>query len=148
MSGGISRLGTVTRARALAGSVFISKWLNDKWVNEKIPESDQILTAHDIARLTMRHHWMLSTLVILRKLLQNQRLRGRALGWKHCDITRWLAREHRTVNRSYQRRRPPAIFPQFISPQTSLRCQRSTRVELLACHSDRVSPDESRLEPP
>src|ERR1019366_1169269 len=92
MSGVISRSGTVTPARVLARRVFIPKR-----VKEKIAGSGQSLTAHDVARPTMRIRWMLSALAILRKSPQKQRFHARTIGRRRCDIARWLEREHRTA---------------------------------------------------
>ena len=86
MSSVTSGSGTVTPTRVLARRVFISKW-----VNEKIPGSDQILTAHDVARLTRRRRWILSTLTILGKFPKKQRFQGRYLGWRRSDIDQWLS---------------------------------------------------------
>jgi predicted DNA-binding transcriptional regulator AlpA len=85
MSSVTSGSGTVTPTRVLDRRVFISKW-----VNEKIPASDQILTAHDVARLTRRRRWVLSTLTILGKFPKKQRFQGRFVGWRRSDIEHWL----------------------------------------------------------
>jgi predicted DNA-binding transcriptional regulator AlpA len=86
MSSDASGSGTVTPTRVLARRVFISKW-----VNEKSPAWDQILTAHDVARLTRRQRWILSTLTILGKFPKKQRFQGRYAGWRRSDIEHWLS---------------------------------------------------------
>jgi len=61
-----------------------------KWVNEPYPPWAEILTAHDVARLTRRHRWMLSALVAVGCFPQKRRFRGRAVGWHRCDVERWV----------------------------------------------------------
>src|ERR1017187_4955474 len=85
MSSVTSGSGTVTPTRVFDRRVFISKW-----VNEKIPAWDQVLSAHDVARLTRRRRWMLSALVILRKFPKKQRFHGHSIGWRQGDIEHWL----------------------------------------------------------
>lgn len=74
---------TVTRTRVLDRRVFISKW-----VNEKNPAWDQILTAHDAVRLIRRQRWILSTLTILEKFPQKRRFAAaRSAG---CETVCWF----------------------------------------------------------
>lgn len=66
-----------------------------KWVNEPPPSWDQILTAHDVARLTRRPKWVLSALTLLRQFPKKERFHGRNLGWRLPDIEEWLARSRK-----------------------------------------------------
>ena len=69
--------------------------LISKWVNEPPPSWDQILTAHDVARLTRRPKWVLSALTLLGHFPKKQRFHGRNLGWRLPDVEDWLARSRR-----------------------------------------------------
>ena len=72
-----------------------------KWVNEKAPPWDDILTAHDVARLTRRHRWHLSALMWIGRFPAQQRFRGRRLGWLRSDVVNWLAKELSTRNHQH-----------------------------------------------
>jgi predicted DNA-binding transcriptional regulator AlpA len=72
-----------------------------KWVNERAPPWDDILTAHDVARLTRRHPWHLSALMWIGRFPAQQRFRGRRLGWLRSDVVSWLAKELRTRNHQH-----------------------------------------------
>src|SRR5689334_3594598 len=73
-------------ARAAGTRVSLSKW-----VNEKSPAWNEILSAHDVARLTRRHRWVVHTLTFLGRFPKRQRFHGRAIGWGKHDVLRWLA---------------------------------------------------------
>lgn len=79
--------GTVTPTSVLAGTVSISKW-----VNEKYPTWDQTLTAHDAARLTRRHRWVLVALTLLGRFPKPQRFHGRRVGWGRREVEQWIVR--------------------------------------------------------
>jgi hypothetical protein len=51
-----------------------------KWVNEAYPPWDEILSAHDVARLTRRHRWLLSAMAALRRFPRKRKFHGRAVG--------------------------------------------------------------------
>jgi hypothetical protein len=87
MSTGVSEATTATQASGGTGIVFISKW-----VNERFPPWDQVLTTHDVARLTRRHRWVLSALTFLGYFPKKQQFHGRKLGWGRHDVERWLER--------------------------------------------------------
>jgi predicted DNA-binding transcriptional regulator AlpA len=74
-----------------------------KWVNERAPPWDDILTAHDVARLTRQHPWHLSALMWIGRFPAQQRFRGRRLGWLRSDVVSWLAKELRTRNHQHGR---------------------------------------------
>jgi predicted DNA-binding transcriptional regulator AlpA len=63
------------------------------WVNEKLPSLEQLLSAHDVARLTRRPKWLLSGLMLLGRFPKKQRFRGRQIGWSRADIIDWLCRD-------------------------------------------------------
>lgn len=66
-----------------------------KWVNEPFPPWNDILTAHEVARLTRRHRWILSTLMLVGRFPKKQRFRGRRIGWLRADVVGWLAKNQR-----------------------------------------------------
>lgn len=72
-----------------------------KWANEKAPPWHDILTAHDVARLTRRHRWQLSALMWIGRFPRQQRFRGRRLGWLRSDVVNWLAKDLRTRSRPH-----------------------------------------------
>jgi predicted DNA-binding transcriptional regulator AlpA len=84
-----------------------------KWVNEACPPWDEILSAHDVARLTRRHRWVLSAMAALRRFPRKRKFHGRAVGWHRGDVVRWLANHH---SRPTALRRPLNPSPALPSP--------------------------------
>jgi predicted DNA-binding transcriptional regulator AlpA len=76
-------------AMNLKGNVSISKW-----VNEAYPPWNEILSSHDVARLTRRHRWVLSAMAALRRFPAKRKFHGRGVGWHRGDVMRWLANRH------------------------------------------------------
>ena len=70
-------------ATAQVATVFLSKW-----VNEKYPPWADLLTAHELARLTRRHRWLLSALALIGRFPKKQRFHGRAIAWLRSDVVR------------------------------------------------------------
>ena len=64
-----------------------------RWVNEPYPAWDQILTAHDVARLIRRSPWVFSSMAAVNR--RRQRFRGKKIGWLKGDIFEWIARSSR-----------------------------------------------------
>src|SRR6185437_9285251 len=81
-----SGLQTLDRGRAQRVSL-------SKWVNEKLPSFQELLTAHDVARLTRRHRWVLTALTLFKRFPRKQRFRGRRIGWLRSDVLGWLAED-------------------------------------------------------
>ena len=48
-----------------------------KWANERFPSFQELLTAHEVARLTRRHRWVLAALTLLGRFPRKQRFHGR-----------------------------------------------------------------------
>lgn len=63
------------------------------FVNERFPAWQDLLSAHDVARLTRRSRWMLLSLVLLRRFPRKYRYHGRGIGWSRAEVALWLARE-------------------------------------------------------
>ena len=61
-----------------------------RWVNESLPSCQEILTAHDVARLTRRHRWVLETLTLVGRFPRKHRFHGRRIGWQRRDVLLWL----------------------------------------------------------
>ena len=85
MSTGIPEATTVPHTSGGTDIVFISKW-----VNEGFPPWHEILTAHDVSRLTRRHRWELCILTLIRRFPKQRRFRGRKIGWLRSDILDWI----------------------------------------------------------
>jgi predicted DNA-binding transcriptional regulator AlpA len=64
-----------------------------RWVNEPLPAWDQLLTAHDVARLTRRPRWLLAGMVLLQRFPKKRRFRGRKIGWLRSDVLDWLTKD-------------------------------------------------------
>lgn len=64
-----------------------------RWVNEPLPPVQELLSAHDVARLTRRPKLVISGLVLLRRFPKKRRYRGRQVGWLRSDVQDWLARD-------------------------------------------------------
>jgi predicted DNA-binding transcriptional regulator AlpA len=62
-----------------------------KWVNEKLPAWDEILSARDVARLTRRRCWFVQTLTLLGRFPKRRRFHGRAIGWGKHEVLKWMA---------------------------------------------------------
>jgi predicted DNA-binding transcriptional regulator AlpA len=88
-----------------------------KWVNEAYPPWDEILSAHDVARLTSRHRWVLSAMAALRRFPRKRKFHGRAVGWHRGDVVRWLANHH---SRPTAPRRPSTLPLPFSLPEGCL----------------------------
>ena len=82
-----------------------------KWVNEACPPWDEILSAHDVARITRRHRWGLSAMAALRRFPRKRKFHGRAVGWHRGDVVRWLANHHSRPTASERTSTLPLPFP-------------------------------------
>lgn len=63
------------------------------WVNERIPPLTEILSAHDVARLTRRPCWQIVGLALIGRFPKKTRFRGRPIGWCRTDVLAWMARD-------------------------------------------------------
>lgn len=64
-----------------------------RWVNESLPSCQEILTAHDVARLTRRRRWVFETLTLFGRFPRKHRFHGRRIGWQRRDVLLWLGAE-------------------------------------------------------
>ena len=81
-----------------------------RWVNEPLPAWQDVLSAHDVARLTRRPTWILCGLALVGRFPRKCQYRGRRIGWRRSDVLAWMTREltikasaPRVIARSYHR---------------------------------------------
>lgn len=67
------------------------------YVNERFPNWEELLSAHDVARLTRRPRWMVLSLALFGRFPREYRFHGRAIGWLRSDVLRWLAKDLRVT---------------------------------------------------
>jgi hypothetical protein len=84
------------------------------WVNEPFPPFQDLLSAHDVARLTRRPKLVITGLTLLRRFPQKRQYRGRNVGWLRSDIVDWLTRDVSFLN------------PRVPSNSSSRRCAKGT----------------------
>lgn len=64
-----------------------------RWINEPYPPLTELLSAHDVARLTRRPRWLIAGLALIGRFPRKARFRGRAFGWWRSDVLEWMARD-------------------------------------------------------
>lgn len=64
-----------------------------KWVNEPYPPLSELLSTHDVARLTRRPRWMLTGLCLIGRFPKKLKFRGREIGWRRSEILDWMSRD-------------------------------------------------------
>jgi hypothetical protein len=78
-------------------SAFSNSVILSRWVNERFPAWGQLLSAHDVARLTRRPQWMVLSLVLLADFPANSASTGAksvgydltcSIGWRRIGATR------------------------------------------------------------
>lgn len=92
-----------------------------RWVNEPYPSLGELLSAHDVARLTRRPRWMLVGLGLIGRFPRRRRLRGHWIGWCRSEVLEWIARNPRAMTRNATLERPagapcrqaPLLFAEF-----------------------------------
>jgi len=62
-----------------------------KWVNEGLPPCGDLLSAHDVARITRRPRWVLKLLALAGRFPAKVRFHGRPLGWRRRDVLNWMS---------------------------------------------------------
>src|ERR1017187_5578668 len=70
------------------------------WVNERFPAWEELLSAHDVARLTRRPRWVLLGLVVLGQFPPKQRFHVRGIGWLRDDVLTWVSQQARPTVRA------------------------------------------------
>lgn len=83
-----------------------------KWVNERYPPLNDLLSARDVARLTRRPRWMLTGLCLIGRFPKKLTYRGRGIGWRRSEVLEWMsrdlaiARDAETLPRACARKHP------------------------------------------
>ena len=67
------------------------------WVNEPLPDWEQLLSTHDVARLTRRPRWVVLGLTVLGRFPRKRRFHGRRIGWLRSDVFTWLTKDLRAA---------------------------------------------------
>lgn len=70
---------------SLAPGVEISPFLD-----ERFPPLNQLLTAHEVARLVRRPRWYFCSLALIGGFPVKRRFRGRWAGWIRSDVSEWI----------------------------------------------------------
>ena len=78
-----------------ATSVVISPW-----VNEPHPPLHKLLSSHDVARLTRRPSWLLTSLSLIGRFPRKAKFHGRAIGWRQSEVLEWMARDLNVAERT------------------------------------------------
>lgn len=65
------------------------------FVNERFPAWEDLLSAHDVARLMRRPRWVLAGLAFFGRFPRKRRYHGHSIGWLRSDVLSWLARDLR-----------------------------------------------------
>jgi len=79
--------------QSIPGNTARSKIVLAPWVNERCPPWDQLLSAHQVARLTRRRKWLVLSLSLLGQFPKQRRFQGQNVGWLRGDVIEWLSRE-------------------------------------------------------
>jgi predicted DNA-binding transcriptional regulator AlpA len=68
------------------------------WVNEHFPPWEQLLSAHDVVRLTRRPRWIVLGLMALGRFPRRRTFHGRPIGWLRAEVADWLEEEAHHVH--------------------------------------------------
>lgn len=108
-----------------------------RWVNEPYPPLNELLSSHDVARLTRRPRWLLSGLSLIGRFPKKFKFQGRGIGWRRSEVLEWMSRE----THSCAADRRPACSPGHpIQTDLPLRCApNKTRVRKCSSRSVVIS---------
>ncbi len=70
------------------------------WVNEPFPPIQNLLSSHDVARLTRRPSWLISSLSFIGRFPKKAKFQGRAMGWRQSEVLDWMARDLSVTERT------------------------------------------------
>lgn len=79
------------------------------WVNERFPAWTDLLSAHDVARLTRRPTWVLLSLAAVGRFPRKTYFQGRSVGWLRADVLDWLEKNDNEAD-GCTRSRSPATY--------------------------------------
>jgi predicted DNA-binding transcriptional regulator AlpA len=77
------------------------------WVNEPLFPWADLLSSHDVARLTRRPRWLLHGLALVGRFPKKHCFHGRRVGWLRADVFEWLSRGFATEPGEQRRETPP-----------------------------------------
>lgn len=86
------------------------------WVNEPHPPLHKLLSSHDVARLTRRPLWLLTSLSLIGRFPKKARFQGRAIGWRQSEVLDWMARDLNVTERA----KVPRVCPRRRAQQACL----------------------------
>jgi predicted DNA-binding transcriptional regulator AlpA len=114
------------------------------FVNERFPAWGELLSAHDVARLTRRPRWMLAGLVFLGQFPRKRRYHGHGIGWLRSEVLSWLteleAGECRAEAAAIAHRRPACQTP--LPLQCAYACPARRRQDLCSAQRGRGAHGE------
>jgi predicted DNA-binding transcriptional regulator AlpA len=90
------------------------------WVNERLPSFQELLSAHDVARLTRRPKLILTGLMLLGRFPKKCRFRGRQIGWLRADVLDWMARGFTTTDTARPHESALRHYAKATAPQPCL----------------------------
>jgi predicted DNA-binding transcriptional regulator AlpA len=111
-----------------------------RWVNEPLLNVHEILSGHEISRLTRRPHWLLLGLAAIGQFPKRRTHCGKPVGWHRSDVLDWLTQhmaiepDRQAAERTCRQSRPrQACLPLEISSardsRGAMRCRRSVNGE-------------------
>ncbi len=117
------------------------------WVNEQSLPWNEILSAHDVARLTRRKRWVCVGLTWIGQFPRKKKFHGRGVGWLRSEILEWISRDLRPISASIPtgvsrcspkvqlQRCLPLKFPSSLAPvrRRRRRNRRTGCVEVTCC---------------
>ena len=90
-------IGASNPVEAITSPVASPRVSLSPYVNEPLPNWEELLSAHDVARLTRRPRWVVLSLALLGRFPRKHRYHGRNIGWLRSDVVTWLARDLRVL---------------------------------------------------
>jgi predicted DNA-binding transcriptional regulator AlpA len=95
--------------------------------NEKPSPWGEILSAHDVARLTRRHRWVVHALALIGRFPKPQRFHDRSIGWAKHDVASWLAEVEASRGRLARTRRQRTHSPALLQQSLPMHFPRTRR---------------------
>jgi predicted DNA-binding transcriptional regulator AlpA len=77
------------------------------YVNERFPNWEELLSAHDVTRLTRRPRWLVLSLALLGRFPRKHRFHGRGVGWLRTEVQQWLSKDPKAIPCETQWARTP-----------------------------------------
>jgi hypothetical protein len=86
------------------------------WVNEPPAPLHNLLSSHDVARLTRRPSWLITSLSLIGRFPRKAKFHGRRIGWLRCEVLDWMARDLHMA----EQMTAPGVCPRHHTRQISL----------------------------